>query len=777
MLKHNTTLTALNLRKNKIESKGVQFLADALKTNKSLEVLKLGCNNIGSSGVWAMVDVLRSNTSLTLIDLEGVVGADVAWKEVLKGLHRNKERHHEQWFVSSKKTGLLDLCSSFQSLQQDWLDLSTLISLPLCAEARGRTMTTLSDLQQERVLDAIAELERLESSSVHEKSSVEARQILRKQVMHLISGEMQAVAAFISASTSEIELLEPLVVSAAIPSDNVEVLAKTRVMFDKFSQSVSAIRRIEQSVKDQVANTYQEWSLKGALALEYLVALAREKLEEVVASVCSAEEIGSMIERCRSVVLFQYAQRLQHVQSQQAKIIQFFHEMDAKQQELKRALDAGEQIETVQARVASAMKALDRSKRDVIQLEVRLKNAIEDLDDGIDGANDKVQKSQKKVSDARQRVLQCRSDYDVAVALLSEIRQAGYPELRCPAAARIDRFPNVPTISFSELDLDEKAKIGHGTFADIFRVELPVTGPCAFKRLRGNISEDALMKEAAAMWELRHSEHVIRLLKVCSEPGHQGLLLELADGGSLGDFLHVQKEKLSSEEMLQLLHDTALGLDCVHQHNHVHLDVKADNILLTKDRRAKLADFGASKQARNTYRDTKVALTFQWSAPELLQTLPKISSACDIWSFGMLMYEMVTGSVPFANVETHKLARTIADGVLPKLPDTINPLAKLMQKCWQTDPAKRPTASELAAEIGSLMTRSCVGPCLKSVVLTKGLFCTRASSFLCFSCVPESVESNLRLQKIRTDGALQIGSSLFELYSVRALLSKDLLDV
>jgi serine/threonine protein kinase len=664
-----------------------------------------------------------------------------------------------------------ELRSCHQILEREWNFIKSLMSEPSCIEARGRTVSSFSGLEQETVLEFISQL------GVVEASFAPIRETMREQLMKLLSNQMQVVAAFMLACSSEIEVLTPLVASAASSSDDLQLVSSTQTIFEEFCESVAELNRIERSIKEKVEIVNQTWSFEGAISLESFVASARKEMEEIVENVHSAKEITCMMERCRNAILFQYAQRLQHVQAQQADVIQFFHKMDAKYQELKRALEAGKQVESVQARLASATKALDRSKRDVTQLEAKLKNAIEDLDDGIDGADDKVNKAQQKVIDARARVVQCRREYEAAVASLIEIRQAGYPELRCPAAEKNDRFPNVPTIAFSELDLDEKAKIGHGTFADVFRVELPVTGPCAFKRLRGNIAENALMKEAAAMWELRHSANVIRLLKVCTEPGQQGLLLELADGGSLGDLLHVRKERLTEAELLQILHDAASGLECVHQHNHVHLDVKADNVLLTKDRRAKLADFGASKQARTTYRDTKVALTFQWSAPEMLQAMPKISSACDIWSFGMLMFEVLTGDVPFANVEVHKLAKTIADGVLPKLPSTVNPsLAKVMQKCWQMDPAKRPTASELLAEIGSLLARPCTGPCLNSVVLTKGLLCNRASSFVCFSCVPEALESNLRLRSVRADGALQIGNSIFEFHAFRSVLDKDLLN-
>jgi hypothetical protein len=250
--------------------------------------------------------------------------------------------------------------------------------------------------------------------------------------------------------------------------------------------------------------------------------------------------------------------------------------MDSKRKDLERALDAAKHINAVQAKIAEAMKRLERSKREVKQAEMKIKDADEDFEDGS-GTKDEVDIARAKLEVAQENVRRSRLKYEAAVSSLIDIRQAGYPDLRCVAAAKVDRFPDVSAVLFSDLTVMEK--IGGGSFAYVFKVELPVTGMCAFKQLRGDIPDEVLMKEASAMWDMRHSEHVIKLLKVCREPGNQGLL-ELAEGGSLGELVPKRKEKLKESEILQILHDVAAGLEFVHHRNHVHLDVKADNVLL-----------------------------------------------------------------------------------------------------------------------------------------------------------------------------------------------------
>jgi hypothetical protein len=175
-----------------------------------------------------------------------------------------------------------------------------------------------------------------------------------------------------------------------------------------------------------------------------------------------------------------------------------------------------------------------------------------------------------------------------------------------------------------------------------------------------------------------------------------------------------------------------------------------------------------------------MALTLQWCAPVMLTSMPKYGNACDIWSFGMLMYEMVTGCIPFEGVATHKLVQSITEGKVPEVSAEIKPeLAHLMQRCWDHEPDKRPSSAELVSAIGDLMAVTCSGGCLGTVILTKTVLCIREKSFLCFSCVVDAVGSNLQSRRMRSDGGLEIGNdgnkAVFDLQSFRDLLSNELL--
>ncbi len=144
-------------------------------------------------------------------------------------------------------------------------------------------------------------------------------------------------------------------------------------------------------------------------------------------------------------------------------------------------------------------------------------------------------KARTKLAEAKAAVERSRSKYEEAMRDLVVVRQAGFPELKCPAPVREDRFPMVPTIAAADLGEPKQTdQLGKGSFASVYQVELPLVGPCAFKKLEGLVDRNALMREAAAMWDVRHCEDIVRLLMVCDEPKQLGLVLELAEAGRWG---------------------------------------------------------------------------------------------------------------------------------------------------------------------------------------------------------------------------------------------------
>ncbi|KFV03519.1 Testis-specific serine/threonine-protein kinase 6, partial [Tauraco erythrolophus] len=138
----------------------------------------------------------------------------------------------------------------------------------------------------------------------------------------------------------------------------------------------------------------------------------------------------------------------------------------------------------------------------------------------------------------------------------------------------------------------------------------------------------------------------------------------------------------------------------LHDRNLVHRDLKCENILLIADgRRAKLSDFGFSKEA-NGYPDLSTTFcgSAAYTSPEVLMNIPYDAKKNDIWSLGVVLYVMVTGRIPFDNTCIRSMPQQQKEGVrypegLPPLPE---PCQALIAQLLQFDPASRPGAGQVA---------------------------------------------------------------------------------
>lgn len=216
-------------------------------------------------------------------------------------------------------------------------------------------------------------------------------------------------------------------------------------------------------------------------------------------------------------------------------------------------------------------------------------------------------------------------------------------------------------------------------------------------------------QEVAVLSRIRHPR-IIAFLAACTVPPDICIIEELAEGGSLATKLHGPRGArhnvpLPLEELVQLALDIAEAMESLHP-KIVHRDLKSQNILLDSMGRAKVCDFGIAKFKDRTFVSTAngQAGTPSYMAPELFDR-GQVTEKVDVYSFGVLLWEMMTGKVPWGDVVS-PLQIIYYVGVLqkrPELPDGCHgKLRGIIERCWDESPTARPQFKDIVQELKSL---------------------------------------------------------------------------
>ena len=147
------------------------------------------------------------------------------------------------------------------------------------------------------------------------------------------------------------------------------------------------------------------------------------------------------------------------------------------------------------------------------------------------------------------------------------------------------------------------------------------------------------------------------------------------------------------------------GLEYLHGRNVIHRDIKGGNILTTKEGVVKVADFGVATKlddkANNNKNSNAFAGTPYWMAPEVIEMHDNITTACDIWSLGCTVFELLKGSPPnFDLNQFSAMIKIVKDAGAFPLPEGISPeLTNFLNLCFLRNPDERPSATQLLEHI------------------------------------------------------------------------------
>ncbi|KAL5781493.1 hypothetical protein ACOSP7_006522 [Xanthoceras sorbifolium] len=262
------------------------------------------------------------------------------------------------------------------------------------------------------------------------------------------------------------------------------------------------------------------------------------------------------------------------------------------------------------------------------------------------------------------------------------------------------------------IDLEELQELGSGTFGTVYHGKWRGTD-VAIKRIKkscfsGRSSEQERLtkdfwREAQILSKLHHPNVVAFYGVVPDGPGGtMATVTEYMVNGSLRHVLVRKERSLDRRRKLMIAMDAAFGMEYLHLKNIVHFDLKCDNLLVnlrdTQRPICKVGDFGLSRIKRNTLVSGGVRGTLPWMAPELLNgSSSRVSEKVDVFSFGIAMWEILTGEEPYANLHCGAIIGGIVSNTLrPPIPERCDPeWKKLMEDCWSFDPASRPSFTEI----------------------------------------------------------------------------------
>ena len=255
-------------------------------------------------------------------------------------------------------------------------------------------------------------------------------------------------------------------------------------------------------------------------------------------------------------------------------------------------------------------------------------------------------------------------------------------------------------------------KIGSGGMADVYKAKDHVLNRLvAIKVLKQEYSTDATFVkkfrvEAQSAAGLSHP-NIVNVYDVGEDDGVYFIVMELVQGITLKNYIDM-KGKLDIREALNISVQIASGLSAAHENRIIHRDIKPQNIIMSRDGKVKVTDFGIAKVADSTTVTTTAAGTVHYISPEQARG-GYSDERSDIYSLGITMYEMVTGRVPFEG-------ETNVAGALMHIQSEITPprqlepsipvsFEKIILKCTQKKPERRyASARELIADLRKVLT-------------------------------------------------------------------------
>ncbi|WP_293728631.1 protein kinase [uncultured Phascolarctobacterium sp.] len=246
--------------------------------------------------------------------------------------------------------------------------------------------------------------------------------------------------------------------------------------------------------------------------------------------------------------------------------------------------------------------------------------------------------------------------------------------------------------------------IGYGGMAEVYLAhDQLLDRNVAVKMLRDQFLEDKELleqfrREAKSAARLVHP-YIINIYDVVSEGSSQYIVMEYVDGVTLKEYM--QEHKLSLNAVLEIAVRLADALQHAHSHNIIHCDIKPQNVLLDKNMNPKIADFGIAKMVTNQTMvySKSVMGSVHYISPEQASG-GKITACSDVYSLGVVLFEMLTGQVPYVGPTAVAVAMMHVEKPVPQLADYMENVPEGIQEIINKALAKN--CAERYADAGQL---------------------------------------------------------------------------
>ncbi|XP_032689280.1 mucin-5AC-like [Odontomachus brunneus] len=273
--------------------------------------------------------------------------------------------------------------------------------------------------------------------------------------------------------------------------------------------------------------------------------------------------------------------------------------------------------------------------------------------------------------------------------------------------------------------------LGQGNFGQVWKAEADdltghqgTTRLVAVKTVKEGASDrekEDLVRELEIMQQLGSHPNVVTLLGCCTEEEPHYLILEYVMYGKLLAYLRDHRTRqyfynfsedsaaLTSRDLTVFGYCVARGMEYLASKKIIHRDLAARNVLVDHNKLCKIADFGMSRFANEDgevieTRHGRNALPIRWMAPEsLIYSL--FTTKTDVWSFGILMWEIVTlGSTPYPDMTAREVMRNVHNGYRLERPSHCrSELFRVISRCWHADPDRRPEFQTLRRDLAQLL--------------------------------------------------------------------------